>query len=121
MRDIPYYWRLDKISFATWVITFLSTLLLEFDIGLCCGFLAVLLSNTYRAQTLDVIELGQVENFDIFTDAKAFDTQELSQVKIIQPSQSLLYVNCDSLQKKMNNLCPLKRSTGTKKLIDNVT
>lgn len=120
MSDISYYWRLDKISFATWVITFLSTLLLGFDIGLCCGFLAVLLLNTYRAQTLDVIELGQVENFDIFINSKAFNTQELSQVKIIQPSQSILYVNCESLQKQMNDLCPLKRSAGSKKLIDNV-
>lgn len=114
---MQYYWKLDKISFATWMITFLSTLFLDIDIGLCCGFLAVLFLNTYRTQSMDVVQLGQVKDFEIFTDTKTFDTNEFVHLKIVRPSQSLLYVNCDEFQKQLNTLCPIKASTGSKSLI----
>ena len=100
------------------MITFLTTIFLDIDIVLCCGFLALLFLNTYKTQAMNVVELGQVKDFEIFTDIHSFNTHELNHLKIIRPSQSLLYVNCDDFHKKLNSLCPLKVSNDKKTLID---
>ncbi len=120
VSDIGYYWKLDNISLVTWIITFFSTILLGTEIGLFCGFVAVLFLNTYRNKAMDAIEVGQVENFEIFTDVNIFDTHRFNDLKIIRPSQSLLYVNCDIFHKKLNVLCPLKAYTEPADFIDNV-
>ena len=50
LRDLPYYWRIDKIDFIIWISTFLSSVVLDVDLGLMIGVLTVLFFNTYRNQ-----------------------------------------------------------------------
>jgi MFS superfamily sulfate permease-like transporter len=50
LKDLPHYWRVDKIDFIIWVVTFLSTSIIDIDIGLSVGILTVLFFNTYRNQ-----------------------------------------------------------------------
>ena len=103
------------------MITFLSTLLLDIDIGLCCGLLAVLFLNTYRNQRINLLELGQIKDYELFSDIKKYDAQEIENIKIVRPTQALYYINCDLLHKKLNTVCPLKAFSNTNNLYENVS
>ena len=48
--DIKYYWNLDKNEFVLWMITFVSSILLDIDYGLVIGILTILILNTLKIQ-----------------------------------------------------------------------
>ena len=121
MSDLSYYWKLDKVDFTAWIITFLSTVFLDIDIGLCCGLLSVLFLNTYRNTRMNVLTLGQVKNYEIFLDSNKYFVNEHDYIKILKPTQSLYYINCDNFHSKVNQACPLKDSSKSSSIYENVS
>lgn len=119
MSDLSYYWKLDKVDFTAWIITFLSTVFLDIDIGLCCGLLSVLFLNTYRNTRMNVLTLGQVKNYEIFLDSNKYFVNEHDYIKILKPTQSLYYINCDNFHSKVNQACPLKDSSKSSSIYEN--
>lgn len=51
-NDIIYYWKLDKHDFTLWIVTFISTILLNIEYGLCIGILTILIINTFKMKKL---------------------------------------------------------------------
>ena len=47
-------------------------------------------------------------------------TNENDTIKVVQPNQSLNYINCDYFKSHLNELCPIKEKTATKTLLENV-
>lgn len=48
--DLKYYWKIDKIEFSVWTVTFVSSILFDIELGLCIGILMILITNTFRFQ-----------------------------------------------------------------------
>ena len=48
-------------------------------------------------------------------------THEYNQTKIIQPTQSIHYANCDEFQEKLHLVCPLKDAQKHMNLCENVS
>jgi len=121
MSDIKHYWKLDKIDFAAWMITFLSTLFLDIDIGLVIGLLSVLFLNTYRNQRIQLLTLGQISDYELFLDIDQYDAHEVENIKVVRPTQSIYYINCDEFQVKLNEVCPLKNTADDNGILENVS
>ena len=111
MKDIPHYWKIDKLDFVTWIVTFLSTIILDVDYGLMIGLITLLFLNTHRNQSLELKTLGQANDFEIHSDVKKYITHEYESIKIFSPTHSLLYINADNLRMEINKECPLKDMT----------
>ncbi len=120
ISDIKHYWKLDKIDFTAWMVTFMSTLFLDIDIGLVVGLLSVLFLNTYRNQRIQLLTLGQISDYELYLDINKYDAHEIENIKIVRPTQSIYYINCDEFQAKLNEVCPLKNSSEDKSIFDNV-
>lgn len=45
---------------------------------------------------------------------KKTKVHEYDELKVIQPTQSIHYINCDKFQSKLNQLCPLRESDSKK-------
>ncbi|CAF0714401.1 unnamed protein product [Brachionus calyciflorus] len=108
VKDIPYYWKLDKLDFVTWIVTFMSTIILDVDFGLCLGFLTALFMNTYRTQKIDLKIQGRVKDFEIYRNIDKYLTSENDTIKIVSPNQSIFYLTSDCFKKQLNLICPLK-------------
>ena len=119
IRDLPHYWKLDKSDFITWMVTFLSGILLDIDYGLIIGIITVLFLNTYRCQNLQLKVIGQVRDYEIHKDVKKFLVQEYDSIKIIRPNHSIFYVNCDYFRAELHQVCPLKNNSDTKTVCEN--
>lgn len=67
------------------------------------------------------MELGQIESYiDLQADLKRFKSHEIEQIKMIQLTHSLFYVNSDYFRKELNRICPLKEITVENTLCENV-
>jgi MFS superfamily sulfate permease-like transporter len=115
LKDLPYYWKLDKLDFATWVVTFLCTVFLEVDVGLLAGLMTLLCLNTYRNQNLRLNVLGQVNDYEIHSNIKRYKSKEYEKVKIFAPTHSLFYINIDFFREELIKRCPLKPHVTTGK------
>jgi len=114
-KDLDKYWKLDKIDFIIWIVTFLSSILIDIDYGLCVGVLMILFINTYRFQTIKVLQLGQIKDYKIYSDLLRYKVNNDEKIKIIMPTKALNYLNCDEFQAKLKEICPLKESSKEKK------
>ncbi|RNA41759.1 solute carrier family 26 member 6-like, partial [Brachionus plicatilis] len=108
VRDLPYYWRLDRLDFATWIITFISTIILDVDFGLCIGFLTVLFLNTYRTQKLEVKVQGRVKDFELYRQVDKYLVTEQESIRVVCPNQSIYFVTSDIFKNQLNYSCPSK-------------
>ena len=116
-QDLDKYWKLDKIDFLIWSVTFTSSILIDIDYGLCFGVLMILLTNTYRFQSIKVIQLDQIKDYKLYSDLLRYEVNENENIKIIMPTKSLNYLNCDEFQAKLKEICPLKEIKDLKKVV----
>jgi hypothetical protein len=56
----------------------------------------------------------------VWVYSKFLKTREYSETKIVQPTQSIHYANCDEFQAKLNQICPLRDAEEQKTLCQNV-
>ncbi len=59
-------------------------------------------------QSLQLIELGQVKDFEVHSDLKKYDASEYKDTKVISTTHSLFYVNADIFRHQLVAICPLK-------------
>jgi len=69
---------------------------------------------------LQLIELGRVQNYELHTDKRKYNTNEYENTKIVRPTHSIFYINSDIFRKELNKLCPLKDIEQDKTLVENV-
>lgn len=121
VKDMAYYWKLDKLDFITWVVTFISTIILDVDFGLCIGFLTVLFLNTYRTQKIQVSVEGRVKDFELYRQIDKYLVTEQESIRIVCPNQSIYFVTSDIFKNQLNFTCPSKSNMITDlSLLENV-
>ncbi|XP_049879425.1 solute carrier family 26 member 10 isoform X2 [Pectinophora gossypiella] len=83
VKELSKFWKLSKLDALVWLVTFLTTLLINIDIGLGAGLLASVGTLFSRSQRPYTCLLGRVLNTDIYLDIKRYRAaEEIPGVKI---------------------------------------
>nr|XP_015199919.1 PREDICTED: solute carrier family 26 member 10 [Lepisosteus oculatus] len=65
-QDLPELWRVSKIDFAVWLVTWLSVVVLNVDLGLAIGVVFSMMTVICRTQRTDCFVLGRASNTEIY-------------------------------------------------------
>lgn len=103
--DIPQLWRTNKVDLLVWLVTFLSTVLLNLDLGLAVSIGFSILTVIFRTQLPRYSILGQVPGTDLYLDTETYkQAKEIPGIKIFRSSATIYYTNAemylDALEEK---------------------
>uniref|UniRef100_A0A8D3E4L3 Solute carrier family 26 member 6, like 2 n=1 Tax=Scophthalmus maximus TaxID=52904 RepID=A0A8D3E4L3_SCOMX len=106
--DVPMLWKTNKVDLLVWLVTFLSTILLNLDLGLAVSIGFSMLTFIFRTQRPRYSILGQLPGTDLYLDTDAYrGTREIPGIKIFRSSTTICYTNAEmyleALQEKSIN------------------
>ncbi|XP_075757856.1 solute carrier family 26 member 10-like isoform X2 [Pelodiscus sinensis] len=64
--DLPELWRISRIDFAVWVVTWLAVVVLNVDVGLAVGVVFSMMTVICRTQRAECMVLGKAANTEIY-------------------------------------------------------
>uniref|UniRef100_A0A8D3CQ91 Solute carrier family 26 member 6, like 2 n=1 Tax=Scophthalmus maximus TaxID=52904 RepID=A0A8D3CQ91_SCOMX len=104
--DVPMLWKTNKVDLLVWLVTFLSTILLNLDLGLAVSIGFSMLTFIFRTQRPRYSILGQLPGTDLYLDTDAYrGTREIPGIKIFRSSTTICYTNAEmyleALQEKV--------------------
>ncbi|KAL0818550.1 hypothetical protein ABMA28_008989 [Loxostege sticticalis] len=83
VKELAKFWKLSKLDALVWLVTFLTTMLVNIDIGLGAGLLASVGALFCRSQRPYTCLLGRVLDTDLYLDTKRYRAaEELPGIKI---------------------------------------
>ncbi|XP_069822869.1 solute carrier family 26 member 6 [Dendropsophus ebraccatus] len=104
--DIPALWKSNKIDLMVWLVTFISTILLNLDLGLAVSIAFSLLTVIFRTQWPHYTLLGQVPSTNIYRDVSQYKQAfEIPGVKIFRSSCTLYFANAELYANAVKNMC----------------
>ncbi|KAG7323676.1 hypothetical protein KOW79_013378 [Hemibagrus wyckioides] len=65
-QDLPDLWRISKIDFVVWLVTWLSVVILNVDMGLAIGVVFSMMTVICRTQRANCTVLGRASNTEIY-------------------------------------------------------
>ncbi|XP_055078959.1 solute carrier family 26 member 6-like [Periophthalmus magnuspinnatus] len=103
--DVPQLWRTNQVDLLVWLITFVSTILLNLDMGLAVSIGFSILTVIFRTQLPRYSILGQVPGTDLYLETETYkQAKEIRGIKIFRSSSTIYYTNAemylDALQEK---------------------
>ncbi|KAF1391719.1 hypothetical protein PFLUV_G00045010 [Perca fluviatilis] len=94
--DIVILWRSSKIDLVVWLVTWVSTLLLNLDLGLAASIIFALLTVTFRTQLPTYSVLGNVPGTELYVDIETHtEVREIPGVTIFRSSATVYFANAD--------------------------
>uniref|UniRef100_A0A8D3D8K0 Solute carrier family 26 member 6, like 2 n=1 Tax=Scophthalmus maximus TaxID=52904 RepID=A0A8D3D8K0_SCOMX len=94
--DVPMLWKTNKVDLLVWLVTFLSTILLNLDLGLAVSIGFSMLTFIFRTQRPRYSILGQLPGTDLYLDTDAYrGTREIPGIKIFRSSTTICYTNAE--------------------------
>ncbi|XP_066553674.1 solute carrier family 26 member 6 [Amia ocellicauda] len=94
--DICTLWRSSKIDLLVWVVTFISTLLLNLDLGLAASIGFALLTVIFRTQLPRYSILGQILGTELYLDVKMYaEAREIPGITIFRSSATVYFANAE--------------------------
>ena len=113
--DLPYYWKVSKYDLFIWIVTFLSTAIINVEIGLACGLGVSLSVFVFRTLQVSPEVLGNLPSSEFYVNVKDFEEVNLkSSVKILRHSSPLYFANASKVEKFIMEQLPLVSLTGEK-------
>ncbi|XP_042701777.2 solute carrier family 26 member 10 isoform X1 [Chrysemys picta bellii] len=64
--DLPELWRVSRIDFAVWVVTWLAVVVLNVDVGLAVGVVFSMMTVICRTQRAECMALGKAADTEIY-------------------------------------------------------
>lgn len=102
VRDIKRIWLASKTDAVIWLVTYLTVVLVEIDVGLLAGVLVSLFFVFSNGIGSDVYVLGRIPNTDLYVDAERYrKAVEVPQIRILHYSGSLNVTNRNTFKKKI--------------------
>ncbi|XP_075551468.1 prestin-like isoform X3 [Dermacentor variabilis] len=96
VKDCVNTWKVSRLDALTWIITFMSVVLLDIDIGIAAGIGFSVVTVILRTLVPYVSFLGNVPDSDIYLDVKRYKkAHEIPRVKIFHFSSALYFANRD--------------------------
>lgn len=70
--EMKKFWKLSKLDAIVWLVTFLTVVLVDIDVGLVAGLLVSLASIFIQSIKPYTCLLGHIPNTDLYLDLKRF-------------------------------------------------
>ncbi|XP_029288233.1 solute carrier family 26 member 6, like 1 isoform X2 [Cottoperca gobio] len=94
--DIVTLWKRSKIDLMVWLVTYVSTLLLNLDLGLAASIIFALLTVIFRTQLPTYSVLGNVPGSELYVDIETHrEAREIPGVTIFRSSATVYFANAD--------------------------
>ncbi|XP_029012653.1 solute carrier family 26 member 10 [Betta splendens] len=107
-QDLPDLWRISKIDFMVWVVTWLSVVVLNVDLGLAIGVVFSMMTVICRTQRAGCSVLGRASNTEIYRPLENHNKcHEVPGVKILSYNGPIYYGNRSFFREEMSRLLGL--------------
>ncbi|XP_041654437.1 solute carrier family 26 member 6-like isoform X1 [Cheilinus undulatus] len=94
--DMPMLWKTNKVDLLVWLVTFVSTILLNLDLGLAVSIGFSMLTVIFRTQLPRYSILGQVAGTNLYLDTDTYrEAKEIPGIKIFRSSMTIYYSNAE--------------------------
>ncbi len=106
--DLPKAWAVSGINAAIWVLTFLTTVLLDIEYGLGLGIVLSVISLIWRSNHGHMNVLGAYSDLDLYTDLKTNNlAREIPGGKIIKYTGSLNFTTVEGFVQQLDKIVAL--------------
>ncbi|KAI3380208.1 hypothetical protein SNEBB_003457 [Seison nebaliae] len=100
--EVGRYWQVNRIEGATFIITYLATVILNVDTGLVIGLAFSFLVVIVRSQIAEASILGRIPNTDIYKNVNRYKkAEELNLIRICRFEDSLFFTNSQRFKNLM--------------------
>lgn len=107
-QDLPDLWRISKIDFMVWVVTWLSVVVLNVDLGLAIGVVFSMMTVICRTQRAGCSVLGQASNTDIYRPMHNHSKcSEVAGIKILTYNGPIYYGNRSFFREEVSRVLGL--------------
>ncbi|XP_057685216.1 solute carrier family 26 member 10 [Corythoichthys intestinalis] len=104
-QDLPELWRISKIDFIVWVVTWLSVVVLNVDLGLAIGVVFSMMTVICRTQRAGCSVLGRASNTEIYRPLENHSKcNEVPGMKILTYNGPIYYGNRSFFREQMSRL-----------------
>uniref|UniRef100_A0A3Q3WIC0 STAS domain-containing protein n=1 Tax=Mola mola TaxID=94237 RepID=A0A3Q3WIC0_MOLML len=94
--DVPMLWKSNKADLLVWLVTFISTILLNLDLGLAVSIGFAMLTVIFRTQLPSYSILGNIPGTDLYLDTDTYmEAKEIPGIKIFRSSTTIYYTNAE--------------------------
>ncbi|CAJ1050690.1 solute carrier family 26 member 6%2C like isoform X1 [Xyrichtys novacula] len=94
--DIPALWKSSKIDLVVWLVTWVSTMLFNLDLGLAASITFALLTVIFRTQMPTYSVLGNVPGTELYVDINTHrEAREIPGVTIFRSSATVYFANAE--------------------------
>uniref|UniRef100_A0A672J5T6 Solute carrier family 26 member 6-like n=1 Tax=Salarias fasciatus TaxID=181472 RepID=A0A672J5T6_SALFA len=94
--DVAVLWKTNKVDLLVWLVTFVSTVLFNLDLGLAISVGFSMLTVIFRTQLPRYSILGNVPGTDVYLDTEIYrEAKEIPGIKIFRSSTTIYYTNAD--------------------------
>ncbi|XP_054636254.1 solute carrier family 26 member 6-like [Dunckerocampus dactyliophorus] len=94
--DVPILWRTNRADLLVWLVTFVSTILLNLDLGLAVSIGFSILTIIFRTQLPHYSILGHLPGTDLYLDIDTYkEAKEIPGIKIFRSSATIYYTNAE--------------------------
>ncbi|XP_024149908.1 solute carrier family 26 member 6 [Oryzias melastigma] len=95
-KDVPLLWKTDKVDLLVWLVTFISTVLLNLDLGLAVSVGFSMLTFIFKTQLPHYSILGNVPGTDLYLDTEAYkQAKEIPGIKIFRSAATICFTNAE--------------------------
>ncbi|CAL8275258.1 unnamed protein product [Boreogadus saida] len=107
-QDLPGLWRVSRIDFMVWVVTWLSVVVLNVDLGLAIGVVFSMMTVIGRTQRARCSVLGQASDTEIYRPMQNHSKcSEVAGVKILTYNGPIYYGNRSFFKEEVSRLLGL--------------
>ncbi|KAJ8397051.1 hypothetical protein AAFF_G00011050 [Aldrovandia affinis] len=107
-QDLPDLWRVSKMDFVVWLVTWLSVVVLNVDLGLAIGVVFSMMTVICRTQRADCSVLGRASNTEIYRPIEQHSKcYEIPGVKILTYNGPIYYGNRSFFRQAVTRLLGL--------------
>lgn len=100
--DVVQVWRTSKVDAVIWLVTYLTVVLVEIDVGLLAGVVVSLFFVFSQGVGSRLIVLGRIPDTDLYVDMDRYrKAVEVPRVRIVHYSGSLNVTNRNVFKKKL--------------------
>lgn len=101
--DVVRVWKTSRADAAIWIVTYLTVILVEIDVGLLTGVLVSLFFVFGRGVGTSVVVLGHIPETDLYVDMDRYrKAVEVPTIRIVHYSGSLNVTNRNAFKKKVH-------------------
>ncbi|XP_046682653.1 sulfate transporter-like isoform X2 [Homalodisca vitripennis] len=121
VKDLPVAWRHYRRDGVIWIVTFVSVILIDIDVGLGVGIIVSLASIILMGQNPQIHVLGNLPNTDIYLEIDRYHTAlQVPKVLVIKISGGMHFANNSFVKSKIDKLLRKELEDVKKPKIKNV-